>query len=237
VSRAISAAAIGLFLLAEPTAVRADNVEVFAGAASGFCQLRLCGRDCGVARVEYRQRVSLSGLLRYRRLRTICATTSAWFGRTSPEKSWDAVYGVTLKHVWNDVGSASMPPIRAFRRTIPRISGRSSKRSFRVSFGRRNGGGPGAQIGWDYYGTRLYDYDWYIDVTHAVSSSWRLGAVSRLRRKSQLSFLNQVGPLAVVTFGPRSGVAAHGRRSLAVGIYDRGPTAARPFSGVSEASV
>lgn len=202
VSRAISAAAIGLFLLAQPIAVRADNVEVFAGAQADFANYVFAGATVALPGSSIGNGLAFRGYFDtggYDYMRHDLGLVRANF--TGEEL--DAVYGVTLKHVWNDLGVG-------VNATYTGLSPYDSKNflgghqtELRVSLDGGMAGGPWRADWLGYYGTRLYDYDWTIDVTHAVASNWRLGAAYAFEGNPSYH-LNQVGPFAGVSFGPRS---------------------------------
>ena len=127
-SRAIAAAAIGLFLLADPIAVRADNVEAFAG---GQADLRTAFSPARVWLGPGRASATDSPfrVLRYRRLRLRAARPRCDPGNFSGEEL-DAVYGITLKHIWNDLGVGVNATYTRLSPVIPRIYWQVTKRSF-----------------------------------------------------------------------------------------------------------
>jgi hypothetical protein len=202
VSRAIAAAAIGLFLLADPIAVRADNVEAFAGGQADFANYVFAGASVALPGSSIGNGLAFRGYFDtggYDYVRHDLGVIRANFSG----EELDAVYGVTLKHIWNDLGVG-------VNATYTGLSPYDSKNllaghqtELRLSLDGGTDGGPWRADWLGYYGTRLYDYDWSIDGTHAVSPNWRLGAAYAVEGNPSYH-LNRVGPFAGVSFGPRS---------------------------------
>ena len=95
-SRAISAAAIGLFLLTGPIAARADNVEVFAGAQADFANYVFAGASVALPGQSIGNGVAFRGYFDtggYDYMRHDLGVVRANFSG----EELDAVYGVTLK--------------------------------------------------------------------------------------------------------------------------------------------
>ena len=88
---------------AYPIAVRADNVEAFAGGQADFANGRFRRRECGwpgssiVNGLAFRGYFDTGG---YDYVRHDLGVIRANFSG----EELDAVYGITLKHIWNDLG-------------------------------------------------------------------------------------------------------------------------------------
>jgi hypothetical protein len=202
VSRAISAAAIGLFLLAKPIVVRADNVEVFAGAQADFANYVFAGASVALPGQSIGDGFAFRGYIDaggYDYVRRDIGLVRANF--TGEEL--DAVYGLTHKHFWSDVGVGINATYTGLSPYDPKNYLAGHQTELRLSLDGGSAGGPWRADWLGYYGTRLYDYDASIDVTHAISPNWRLG-VEFAGEGNPSYHLNQIGPFAGLSFGPRS---------------------------------
>jgi hypothetical protein len=202
VPRAVLAAAIGLFWLTHPIAARADNVEVFAGAQANFANYVFVGASVALPGQSIGNGVAFRGYLDtggYDYIRRDIGLVRANFSG----EELDAVYGLTHEHFWSDLGVGVNATYTGLSPYDAKNLLAGHQTELRLSLDGGTAGGPWRADWLGYYGTRLEDYDASIDVTHSLSSNWRLGA--EFAGEGNPSYhLDQVGPFAGLSFGPRS---------------------------------
>jgi hypothetical protein len=196
------AAAIGLFWLAQPIAASADNVEVFAGAQADFANYVFAGASVALPGQSIGNGVAFRGYFDtggYDYIRHDIGLVRANFSG----EELDAVYGLTVKNFWSEFGVGVNATYTGLTPYDPRNLLAGHQTELRLSLDGGTAGGPWRADWLGYYGTRLDDYDASIDVTHTVSSSWRLG-IAAAGEGNPSYHLHQVGPFAGLSFGPRS---------------------------------
>jgi hypothetical protein len=202
-SRAIVAAVIGLFTLAGPAPARADDtVQLFAGAQADFSNYVYAGATVALPGQNIDNGFAVRGYLDsggYDYMRHALGVVNATFSGGE----LDAVYGLTYKHFWSNVGAGINSTYTGLAPYDVKNELRGGQVEFRVSL---NGGGVGGpwRADWGgYYGTRLEDYDAMVGVTHRLTSKWRLGAQVAGTGNPNYN-LRQAGPYAAVAFDQRS---------------------------------
>ncbi|MFZ0682534.1 MAG: cellulose biosynthesis protein BcsS, partial [Candidatus Cybelea sp.] len=158
-SRAIAAAAIGLFLLADPIAVRADNVEAFAGGQADFANYVFAGASVAWPGSSIGNGLAFRGYFDtggYDYVRHDLGVIRANFSG----EELDAVYGITLKHIWNDLGVGVNATYTGLSPYDSKNLLAGDQTELRLSLDGGTDGGPWRADWLGYYGTRLYDYNW-----------------------------------------------------------------------------
>jgi hypothetical protein len=232
----VLAAAIGLFALGRPAVAQADapaatpaattaaapagdHAMVFTGGQIDFSNFAFIGVTVALPGATigkgFALRVSVDNG-GYSYINDPLGTVKANFSGGE----LDAVYSITKSNVWTDLGAGVRYSYTGLTPYDPTNTLRGAQTEFVASADGGAQGGPW-RVDWlGAYGTRLYDYQARIGLTHTLTPKWRVGG--EVYAEGDPSYhLNQVGPIAAVEFTDRSELEFSGGWSWESGFPSR----------------
>lgn len=115
----------------------------------------------------------------------------------------DGVYQFTTKNFWSNVSLGVNDTYTGLNPYDSENPERGQQVELRASLDGGTAGGPWRADWYGYYGTRLQDYQYAIDATHAIGPKWRLGG-DYYGEGSPVYTMREAGPFFGYSFTPRS---------------------------------
>ncbi|HET6275573.1 MAG TPA: cellulose biosynthesis protein BcsS [Candidatus Cybelea sp.] len=201
----IAVAAIGFFAFGGPRAACAadDNAMVFAGGQLDFSNYVFAGVTLALPGSTISNGVAVRilgdfGGYNYVNNYKNLGTVKANFGGGE----LDGIYAFTNKGVWADFGAGVNYTSTSLMPNDPNNKLEGQQTELRLLTDGQTMGSPW-RVDWDgYYGTGLQDYQAFLGVTHSLSPYVHLGVEGYGEGNPSYS-LEQVGPLAIFSTGPR----------------------------------
>ncbi|HEY6486340.1 MAG TPA: cellulose biosynthesis protein BcsS [Candidatus Cybelea sp.] len=184
------------------TALAADNVEVFTGGQAAFSNYIFMGATVALPGSHIGDGVAVrvyldNGGYNYNggTLRTVRANFTG--------AELDGVYEFSRKNFWSNFALGVNDTYTGLDPYDPSNILRGQQAELRATLDGGIVGGPWRSDWLGYYGTRVQDYQWNVDVTHAVAPKWRLGAQG-YEEGNPTYTLRQLGAFAGLQFNARS---------------------------------
>jgi hypothetical protein len=199
------AAIAAAIVLSVPPAARADdnnNLEVFAGADTTFYNTVFAGASIALPGSTLNRGFSVRGSAfdgGYVFADGVPGPIHATFAGAQLQLE----YQFSTPHFWSSFGGGARYEDTHLTPFDPNAVRRGQQTEF---VGTLTGGaaeGPWREDWWGWYGSRIGDYQTYVDLTHQVTPRWRLG-VATLMGGDPTYHGKEIGPIAGVEFGTYS---------------------------------